>query len=223
MFNDIGWTAANCLLSIVTPELLTTVFQQSNLNQSEEDDYKEIEQKDDYFASNFDSDSWENNDEELKEDMVENLCLLLHIAPTVQIDQYGSLRTWIYDASNKKYWCQLVDWLLHPLTPLPDQPADWGTLLSWQACRAAAGHPPTGDIPNSNNKTTTDKDKGQPRALPQPHPQTPQHSPAAETPYKPKRWLNNPTFCSMVSWSMSHLLKILGLGLGASEMEIIVH
>jgi hypothetical protein len=69
------------------------VFQQSNLNQSEEDDYKEIEQKDDYFASNFDSDSWENNDEELKEDMVENLCLLLHIAPTVQIDQYGSLRT----------------------------------------------------------------------------------------------------------------------------------
>jgi hypothetical protein len=46
---------------------------------------------------------------------------------------------------------------------------------------------------------------------------------AAETPYKPTGWLNNPTFCSMVSQSMSHLLKILGLGLGESEMEIKVH
>jgi hypothetical protein len=42
------------------------------LNQSDEDDYKETEQKDDYFASNFDSDSWENNNEELKEDMDDN-------------------------------------------------------------------------------------------------------------------------------------------------------
>jgi hypothetical protein len=54
MFNDIGSTATNPLLPIVTPEVLTTVFQQSNLNQSDKDDYKEPEQKDDYFASNFD-------------------------------------------------------------------------------------------------------------------------------------------------------------------------
>ncbi len=72
MFNDIGSTAANFLLLIVTPEVLTTVFQQSYLNQSDKDDYKEAEQKDDYFASNFDSVSWENNDEELKEDMDDN-------------------------------------------------------------------------------------------------------------------------------------------------------
>ncbi len=71
-FNDIGSTAANPLLSIVTPEVLTTVFQQSYLNQSDKDDYKETDQKDDYFVSNFDSDSWENNDEELKEDMDDN-------------------------------------------------------------------------------------------------------------------------------------------------------
>jgi hypothetical protein len=62
--------------------------------------------------------------------MVENLCLLFHDVPTIQIDQYGSLRTWIHEASNKKYWCQLVDQLLHPSTPLPDQPAVWRPLPS---------------------------------------------------------------------------------------------
>ncbi len=72
MFNDIGSTAANPLLSNFTPEVLTTVFQQSNLNQSDKDDYEETEQKDDYFASNFDTDSWENNDEEFKEGMDDN-------------------------------------------------------------------------------------------------------------------------------------------------------
>ncbi len=72
MFNDIGSTAANPLLSNFTPEVLTTVFQQSNLNQLDKDEYEETEQKADYFASNFDSDSWENNDEESMEDIDDN-------------------------------------------------------------------------------------------------------------------------------------------------------
>jgi hypothetical protein len=59
MFNDIGSNTANPLLSIVTPEVLTTVFQQSYLSQLEKDDYKETEQNYNYFTSNFDSDSWE--------------------------------------------------------------------------------------------------------------------------------------------------------------------
>jgi hypothetical protein len=66
-------TAANPLLSNFTSGVLMTVFQQSNLNQSDKDEY---EKKDDYFASNFDSDSWENNDEELKEDMDDNTSCL---------------------------------------------------------------------------------------------------------------------------------------------------
>ncbi len=102
--------------------------------------------------------------------MVENLRFLFQDVPTIQIDQYGSLRTWIHEASNKKYWCQPVDQLLHPSTPLSDRPADWGPLVSWQACRAAAGHQPTEDIPNNDDKTTTVKDEGQPRAPPQPPP-----------------------------------------------------
>jgi hypothetical protein len=51
--------------------------------------------------------------------MVKNLNLLFQDVPTVQIDRYGSLRSWIHEASNKKYWCQLVDRLFHPFTPLP--------------------------------------------------------------------------------------------------------
>jgi hypothetical protein len=56
--------------------------------------------------------------------MVENLCHLFHDVPTLQIDRYGSLRTWIHEASNKKYWCQLVDQLIHPSMLFQDQPAD---------------------------------------------------------------------------------------------------
>jgi DnaJ-domain-containing protein 1 len=47
--------------------------------------------------------------------------------------------------------------------------------------------------------------------------------PLLEGHYEPKRWLNDPTLCSMVGRSMSHSLKILGLGLGASETEIKIH
>ena len=46
--------------------------------------------------------------------MVEILCLLFQDVPTVTIDRYGSLRSWIHEASNKMYWCQLVKRLLHP-------------------------------------------------------------------------------------------------------------
>ena len=44
--------------------------------------------------------------------MVENLRLLFQDVPTVQIDRYGSLRSWIHEAMHEKYWCQLVERLL---------------------------------------------------------------------------------------------------------------
>jgi hypothetical protein len=68
--------------------------------------------------------------------MVENLWLLIQDVSTIQIDRHRSLQDWIHKASNKKYWCQLVDQLLHPTTPLPGCPADWGPLPSWHAHRA---------------------------------------------------------------------------------------
>jgi hypothetical protein len=55
-----------------TPGVETNVFQQSNLTYLNEDEYKDIQQIDDCVAFIFDSDSWVNNDEELKEDMDDN-------------------------------------------------------------------------------------------------------------------------------------------------------
>jgi hypothetical protein len=66
---NLGISAANPLLSNFTPGVETNVFQQSNLTQSYEDEYEDIQQIEDFVASTFDSDSWVNNDEELKEDM----------------------------------------------------------------------------------------------------------------------------------------------------------
>ena len=147
--------------------------------------------------------------------MVENLRLLFQDVPTVQINRYGSLRSWIHEASNEKYWCELVERLLHPSTPLPDQPDDWGPLPSWQARRDAAGHQQTNDPPNSDDKTSEDDTEDDSHIPPQPPP-PPRHPPPAgtatdNTTYDPKRLLNDPAFCSMVGCSLSHSLKILGL------------
>jgi hypothetical protein len=43
MFNDMGISAANSLLFNITPGVETNVFQQSNLTQSYEDEYEDIE------------------------------------------------------------------------------------------------------------------------------------------------------------------------------------
>ena len=166
--------------------------------------------------------------------MVENLRLLFQDVPTVTIDRYGSLRNWIHEASNEKYWCQLVERLLHPTTPLPDRPDDWGPLPSWQARRAATGHQQSNDSPNNNDDTPNDETEDDPHLPPQSPPPRPHRPPSPPHPppddnatndatYNPKRWLNDPDFCSMVGRSMFNSLIILGLGLGASEMEIKVH
>jgi hypothetical protein len=76
MLNDIGISAASPLLSNFTPGVETNVFQQSNLTQLYEDEYEDIKQIKDFVAPTFDSDSWVNNDEELKEDMDDNSSLL---------------------------------------------------------------------------------------------------------------------------------------------------
>ncbi len=70
-----GISAANPLLSNFTPGVETNVFQQSNLTQLYEDEYEDIEQIEDFVASTFDSDSWVNNDSELKEDTDDNTSL----------------------------------------------------------------------------------------------------------------------------------------------------
>ncbi len=72
MLNNLGISAANPLLSNFTPGVETNVFQQSNLTQLFKDKDNDFQQIDGYVDSTFDSDSWVNNDEELKEDMDDN-------------------------------------------------------------------------------------------------------------------------------------------------------
>ena len=72
MLNDVGISAANPLQSNFTPGVETNVFQQSNLTQSYKDEYDDLQQIEGFVDSTFDSDSWVNNDEELKEDMDDN-------------------------------------------------------------------------------------------------------------------------------------------------------
>jgi hypothetical protein len=114
--------------------------------------------------------------------MVENLRLLFQDIPTVQIDRHGSLRSWIHEASNENYWNQLVDRLLHPNTPTPERPADWGPLPSWQARRATNGSTPNDDTSESDDETTEDDEEEQPRTPLRP--QAPQQSNTTETHYK---------------------------------------
>jgi hypothetical protein len=70
--NNLGISAANPLLRNFTPGVETNVFQQSNLTQSYKDGYNDLQQIDGYVDSKFDSDSWVNNNDELKEDMDDN-------------------------------------------------------------------------------------------------------------------------------------------------------
>jgi hypothetical protein len=85
---------------------------------------------------------------------VKNLCLLFQDISTVHIDRYRSLQDWIQEASNKKYWNQLVNHLLHPNTPLPEHPAARGPLPSWRARRAANnnGCPANQDKDDNDNE-----------------------------------------------------------------------
>ncbi len=52
------------------------MFQQSNLTQSHKDEYDNFQQIEGFVDSTFDSDSWVNNNEELKEDMDDNNSLV---------------------------------------------------------------------------------------------------------------------------------------------------
>jgi hypothetical protein len=77
MLKDLCISATSPLLFYFTPGVETNVFQQSNLTQSYKDEYEDIQQIEDFVDSNtFDSDSWVNNHEELKEDIDDNTSLV---------------------------------------------------------------------------------------------------------------------------------------------------
>jgi hypothetical protein len=82
MLNNLGISAENPLLSNFTPGVETNVFQQSNLTQLYNDEYEDFQQIEGFDDSTFDSDSWVNNYNELKENMDDNTSL---VQPQIQL------------------------------------------------------------------------------------------------------------------------------------------
>ena len=157
--------------------------------------------------------------------IVKNLRLLFKDVPLKHIDHYGSLKHWIHEASNEKYWNQLINRLTHPETPLPERPEEWGPLPAWQAQHANTTNEDESDNSDNEDELSNNQDNAEseeplpprqppPRNQPQPHPS--QH---AKRIYDPKIWLNNPEMCEMIGRSLGASLQILDLGLGASEIE----
>ncbi len=154
--------------------------------------------------------------------MVWNLQLLFQRVHTTTIDRYGSLKDWINEASDEKYWTALVQCLLHSDASLPEQLTPWGptpcciTQVPPTACSATHGQRPWWPRCCTTHNTTT--------AMP-PHLAIPTVTASHTTPYNAtwfwsKKWLNDPVLANKVGQSMSHALKLLGLELGASEMEV---
>ena len=56
---------------------------------------------------------------------MKNLKLLFADVTDVVIDDRGSIKYWINEASEEQYWNQLVKRLLDRDTDLPERPAEW--------------------------------------------------------------------------------------------------
>ena len=96
--------------------------------------------------------------------MVRNLQLLFARVPTTTIDRYGSLKDWINEASDEKYWTALVKCLLHSNAPLPEQPPAWG------APPHRSTHVPLPPALPPADRDHNDSDAGQPTTPPQQRP-----------------------------------------------------
>ncbi len=60
-----------------------------------------------------------------KDYTVQNLCLLFANVHEVTIDDYGSLKSWIREASHNRYWDQLVACLVDRQATKPACPDKW--------------------------------------------------------------------------------------------------
>ncbi len=61
----------------------------------------------------------------IKDFTVKNLQLLFVNVPEVTIDAFGSLKSWIKEASHKQYWNQVVACLMGRHASIPTRPDKW--------------------------------------------------------------------------------------------------
>jgi hypothetical protein len=60
-----------------------------------------------------------------KDYIVKNLCLLFANVPEVTINDYSSLKNWIQEVLDKKYWNDLIECLLNRKATIPPHPNEW--------------------------------------------------------------------------------------------------
>ena len=159
-----------------------------------------------------------------KDFIVKNLQLLFANVPEVTIDAFGSLKSWIKEASHEEYWNQLVACLTDRHASIPPRPDEWP-----RPRRSPRQHdPPPREqqpFPPTPPRTQRASRQNDPE---QPDPDARQHRPPSNSPPRRRRPEPPPPPSSggrdyipeRVGHDMYDSLKILGLGLGASEREV---
>ena len=105
-----------------------------------------------------------------KDALVKNLKLLFANVQDVVIDDQGSLKNWINEASDEKYWKALVRCLLDKHAVLPDRPETW-TRRSRSPRNHDNGHreqpfPPTPPRANNNSNNDSNDSNDRPPSAP---------------------------------------------------------
>ncbi len=146
-----------------------------------------------------------------KDALVKNLKLLFTKVDEVRIDDKGSLKDWIRESYHKQYWEQLVKCLLDSNNDLPEPPSDWP-------------HPRGSPINLGNNVTgntfSSPPHNNHHEAPPSPPPWPHQRRPHQRE-FKNRGFDQTQDYSTEnVAWVLYELLKVLGLGFGASETEV---
>jgi len=184
-----------------------------------------------YVMLQWNTTSWKTND--WKELHCQEPTPPIHWYPT---KTHWSLKHWIYEASNKKCWNQLIDCLTHPATlklhfQHNQKNGEWDPRPSTFMASSTCQHHQQIWIQQLWQWRWTRQQSRQcwkwrialppwqppPRNQPQPQPAPP--SQPAKRIYDPILWLNNPELCEMIGRSIGASWQILHLGLGASEIE----
>ena len=150
-----------------------------------------------------------------KDALVKNLKLLFAPVSDVVIDDRGSLKDWINEVSDETYWTKLVRCLLDRDADLPKRPAHWThrrrSPRNHDRDREEQPFPPTPPRPRRNERNNSQNaDPPSPPRRRVPPPRRESTNANAERDY----------IAENVGFSLYDSLKVLGLGLGASETEV---
>ena len=146
-----------------------------------------------------------------KDTLVKNLKLLFTKVDEVRIDDKGSLKDWIKEASHKQYWEQLVKCLLDKTSDIPERPSEWP-----RPRRSPRNH---GNSATENTPPSPTRDNHQ-EIPPSPPPRPRQRRPRQRERENGGFDQTRDYIAENVGKFLYDSLKILGLGLGASETEV---